>query len=149
MKLKLIDVLELSAEINGVPDKIPGLLREEIDYSVKANIDRVNNLIKPDVESYQRLYKEIWEKHGETKGGRILVKPESKEALYKDIEALNNVEKDVNISGLFSVEIGEETLESMGKTKGWYPLFRALLEDLKPKEEEKKTPEKTTKLTKK
>lgn len=147
MKLKLIEIVNLSTEINGdQKTNSPGLLREGFDYSIKANIDRLNNLIKPELATYDKLRQEILEKFGTQKGNLFEIKKEYFEDFGKAIQDLENVEKDIDVKSLFSVEITTDVLHSIGQTKGWYPIFQQLITpEEKPEEKPAADPKKLKK----
>ena len=148
MKLKLSEVIELDAEVNGVPSKFPGLLYEDLDYTIKLNLHRLKGEIDPEVKAYSIVMTDILKKHGTLKNeaiGSYQIAPGSLAAYKADKEKLDAVEKDIDISVLFSVDVTIDTLKEMGKTKGWYPIFNSIIEFEKNKAEAAKEEANTTK----
>lgn len=138
MKLKLSDIIALSKEIHGIPQKFPGLLYEDIDYPVKLNIHRLHNEIDSEVKAYGILMDEILKKHGTLKDGRMgsySIGPQNLPAYFEDKKSLEDVEKEIDISVLFTVDISIDTLSDMGKTTGFYPVFQSIIEHEKKKSE--------------
>ena len=136
MKLKLSDIIALSKEIHGVPQKFPGLLYENIEYPVKLNIHRLHSEIEPEVKAYSILMDEMLKKHGTLKDGRLgsyNISPQNLPAYFEDKKSLEDVEKEIDISVLLTVDITIDTLSDMGETTGFYPVFQSIIEHEKKK----------------
>ena len=90
----------------------------------------------PEVKAYGILMDEMLKKHGTVKDERMgsySISPQNLPAYLDDKKSLEEVEKEIDISVLFTVDITIDTLSDMGKTTGFYPVFQSIIEHEKKK----------------
>ena len=136
MKLTLSEIVALHDELNGrvidqkTGERTKGILSHKLSIRAKHILNNdLNKKIVEEVKSFEESRLEIFKELGEQEGEMWIVKPEKQEELFKKIQELESIEKNIDVpklkvEELFSIE-----------TDDYFPI---LLEKLLAKVEEAK-----------
>jgi hypothetical protein len=127
--LTLSEVVSLFIELNGDGKAFKGLLKQKMGMKQKALLHRLEKVVREEMQTYESLRKELFEKHGNEpdKTGSITVPPENIEAFKKELDELMATEKPLNISTLWTTPLTLTDLESV-ETDEYYPTVFKILE---------------------
>jgi len=136
MKLTLGEIAVLFEELNGrminreTGEKTKGILSYKLSIRAKYILNNeLNKKLSEEIKYYEEARLEIFKELGKQDGENFVVSQEDRPELFKRIQELESIEKDIdvpklNVEELFSIE-----------TDDYFPI---LLEKLLAKEEEAK-----------
>jgi hypothetical protein len=127
--LTLSEVVSLFIELNGDGKAFKGLLKQKMGMKQKALLHRLEKVVREEVQTYDNLKKELFEKHGDkpAKDGSITVPPENIEVFKKELDELMGTEKPIELSTLWTTPLTLTDLESV-ETDEYYPTIFKILE---------------------
>jgi hypothetical protein len=136
MKLKLHEVVALHYELNGITKQgqdgsseiiSQGLLKQKTNMKTKLYLQRLNAVVADEFKLYSEAEQELFKKYGEEKDGMITVEKEKWAELVKEKEDLLTVDKDIDVSNLWSGAMTIDTVAEI-ETDEIYPVFLKLID---------------------
>jgi hypothetical protein len=136
MNLKLHEIVALHYELNGITKQSKdgsskiishGLLKQKVNMKTKLYLQRLNNVVAPEFKLYSEAEQELFKKFGEEKDGMITISKENWPELVKEKEELLTVEKEINVTELWSTELTIDNVADI-ETDEIYPVFLKLID---------------------
>ena len=127
MKLTYNEIASLAVELNGNGREFKGLLKQKLTMKVKVMLHRLNGVVQDEMKIFEELRKELFQKWGEEKEGTITIAPDKIKDFQPEFEELLSIEKDVNLSSLWTTPLTLDDVEAL-ETDEFYPTFIKILE---------------------
>lgn len=127
MKLTYNEIASLAVELNGNGREFKGLLKQKLTMKVKVMLHRLNGVVQDEMKIFEELRKELFQKWGEEKDGAITIAPDKIKDFQPEFEELLSIEKDVNLSSLWTTPLTLDDVEAL-ETDEFYPTFIKILE---------------------
>ena len=90
-------------------------------------LHRLNKVVQDELKIFEELRKELFTKWGEEKDGTIKIPPEKIKDFQPEFEELLSIEKDVNLSTLWTTPLTLDDVEAL-ETDEFYPTFIKIIE---------------------
>ena len=136
MNLQLHEIINLDYEINGYStpgendskvEVTKGLLKQKTSLKVKVYLQRLNKIVKEEVDLYNAEKKKLFEKYGTEKDGAITLNKENIADFNNDHLELLTVEKKIDVQMIWSTDLNIESLSTI-ETEEVYPVFLKLID---------------------
>jgi hypothetical protein len=112
MKLTLGEIVALFNELNGqvidqkTGERSKGVLSYKLSIRAKHILNNdLNKKIAEDVKAFEESRLELFKELGEQEGDMWIVKPENQEELFKKIQELESIEKNVEVPKINAGEL--------------------------------------------
>jgi hypothetical protein len=112
MKLSLGEIVALFNELNGqvidqkTGERSKGVLSYKLSIRAKHILNNdLNKKIAEDVKAFEESRLELFKELGEQEGDMWIVKPENQEELFKKIQELESIEKNVEVPKINAGEL--------------------------------------------
>ena len=128
--LTLSEVVSLFIELNGDGKDFEGILKKELTPKQKSILGRLERFVAKEVESYEKIRKELFVKHGDEpdKNGNITVPPANIQAFQNDYNELMGTEVPLSLSTLWTTPLTLDDLNNI-KTKEYYKVLTKILDN--------------------
>ena len=132
MKFKLKEVVNLFHELNGKVENgvvvFNGFLHQKMSGKTKLYVNRLNKIVKEEVDLYDKSRKEIFDKYAEGEGEKVFLSEEGVKSFNKENDELLKVEVEISVSTLWSSDLTPNDLVSV-ETEEYYPIFYSLVDN--------------------
>ena len=124
MKLTLGEIVALFNELNGqvidqkTGERSKGVLSYKLSIRAKHILNNdLNKKIAEDVKAFEESRLELFKELGEQEGDMWIVKPENQDELFKKIQELESIEKNVEVPKINAGELYNI------ETEDYYPIL--------------------------
>ena len=124
MKLSLGEIVALFNELNGqvidqkTGERSKGVLSYKLSIRAKHILNNdLNKKIAEDVKAFEESRLELFKELGEQEGDMWIVKPENQDELFKKIQELESIEKNVEVPKINAGELYNI------ETEDYYPIL--------------------------
>lgn len=132
MKINQHQLVNLFHELNGrkVNEEIisKGFLLQKMSAKTKLYVNRLNKVVKEEVELLDKSRNELFEKYAEGEGEKKVLTQEGANLFNKENDELMKAEVEIKVSSLWSSDLTPDDLASI-ETEEYYPIFYSLVDN--------------------